>query len=401
MGLLVFGAAELASQFGLRQLFGGLDLRTYAAQRLAADTQAENGALARAAAIRGDDALHPYLGYLKPEAFGELFAALAEPKPDGEIWGLVVGGSVADRLDRDGELQQALQALIAAVGGKRRLRLFNGANGGNKQPQQLLLVSYLLALDAPVDLVINLDGFNEVVLPYADNARLGVEPSYPRAWANRLAIRSGEVDLLVVAEISRLRERQRRAAGWVAESPFGVLASVRLVAALLYSDAEGRVMALQDRLRPRGNSLSLEQRGSVRTDWEPGEVQTESARLWARSSLLLADLLERHGIAYYHFLQPNQYLEGSKPLSAEERAHCYRPEGRYGSAARAGYPLLLETAREHGLTRIRYFDATALFAAESATVYVDACCHLNPYGNRMLAAFVARNIREHSRRLAP
>ena len=263
------------------------------------------------------------------------------------------------------------------------------------------MVSYLLALDAPIDLVINLDGFNEVVLPYADNARLGVDPFYPRAWSKRLAMRSGELDPLVVGEIAGLRERQRSMLGLVAASPLGVLATVRLAAALSYSDAETRILALQERLSPPAGELSLEQRGGANRDWEPEQVLAESARLWARASLLLADLLAQREIEYFHFLQPNQYLEGSKPLSAEERAHFYRPEGRYGRYARAGYPGLLQAAADQGLARIQYFDATALFAAEPETLYEDACCHLNRRGNRMLAEFIARRVREHSRRLAP
>jgi hypothetical protein len=33
----------------------------------------------------------------------------------------------------------------------------------------------------------------------------------------------------------------------------------------------------------------------------------------------MARLAEANGARYLHFLQPNQYLEGSKPISDEER----------------------------------------------------------------------------------
>jgi hypothetical protein len=130
-------------------------------------------------------------------------------------------------------------------------------------------------------------------------------------------------------------------------------------------------------------------------------VLIESARLWARASLLLADFLRQRGIEYFHFLQPNQYLEGSKPLSAEERAHFYRPEGRYGRYARAGYPRLLQAAAEQGLERIHYFDATGLFSEATETVCEDPCCHLNRHGNRMLAEFIVRRVHQRSQLLAP
>ena len=44
-----------------------------------------------------------------------------------------------------------------------------------------------------------------------------------------------------------------------------------------------------------------------------------AARVWYRDSLLLAGLAELGRADYYHFLQPNQYAPGSKPLSPEER----------------------------------------------------------------------------------
>ena len=40
--------------------------------------------------------------------------------------------------------------------------LLNTAVGGYKQPQPLMVVSYLLALGAHFDAVINIDGFNDV-----------------------------------------------------------------------------------------------------------------------------------------------------------------------------------------------------------------------------------------------
>jgi hypothetical protein len=399
LGLLVLGVLELAASAALRLLFAGLDVQAFAAQRLEAATAADRHE--RRAGVLGDDALHPYVGYLKREAFQDLFAAVTGPKSDGELWVLVVGGLVADVLNRWGQLEAAFERELEAAGSDRTLRLFNGANGGYKQPQQLLLVGYLLALGAPIDLVINLDGFNEVVLPYADNARLGVNPFYPRAWSKRLAMRSGELDPVVVGKIAALRERQRRILGWVADNSLGALATVRLAAALIYSDAEGRIVALQERLSVPAGELSLEQRGGESREFVPDQVLIESARLWARASLLLADVLQPRGIEYFHFLQPNQYLEGSKPLSAEERVHFYRPEGRYGRYARAGYPRLLQAAADQGLESIHYFDATALFLEATETLYEDPCCHLNQRGNRILAEFIARRVLERSQLFAP
>ena len=43
------------------------------------------------------------------------------------------------------------------------------------------------------------------------------------------------------------------------------------------------------------------------------------AFLWKQSSLQMKHLCDAGGIRYAHFLQPNQYIEGSKPMTAAER----------------------------------------------------------------------------------
>src|SRR5262249_36522140 len=45
----------------------------------------------------------------------------------------------------------------------------------------------------------------------------------------------------------------------------------------------------------------------------------ELVATWKRCSLQLHRLCQANGITYYHFLQPNQYVAGSKPMGSEER----------------------------------------------------------------------------------
>ena len=53
---------------------------------------------------------------------------------------------------------------------------------GYKKTQQLLALAYFLSLGAEYDLIINLDGYNDIVLPITDNYSFGVNPFFPRAW---------------------------------------------------------------------------------------------------------------------------------------------------------------------------------------------------------------------------
>jgi hypothetical protein len=56
------------------------------------------------------------------------------------------------------------------------------ALGGYKQPQQLMLLSHLLALGERFDAVVELDGFNEIVLPIVENVPKDVAADFPRSW---------------------------------------------------------------------------------------------------------------------------------------------------------------------------------------------------------------------------
>lgn len=60
-------------------------------------------------------------------------------------------------------LKSVLDRHSATLG--KNFIVINFATDGYKQPQQLMILNYLLALGAEFDVVINLDGFNEVSLP--------------------------------------------------------------------------------------------------------------------------------------------------------------------------------------------------------------------------------------------
>ena len=58
------------------------------------------------------------------------------------------------------------------------------AGDGYKQPQQLMTLIYMLSLGAEFDVLINLDGQNEAVLPKIDNIPFGLNSAFPGDWAS-------------------------------------------------------------------------------------------------------------------------------------------------------------------------------------------------------------------------
>src|SRR2546425_3188893 len=92
----------------------------------------------------------------------------------------VVGGSVAMGYAQREIANGVLAAALRKVPGfeNRQLVLMNLANASYKQPQQLLIINYLRALGQDFDVVINIDGFNEVADALL-NAHAGIDVSMP------------------------------------------------------------------------------------------------------------------------------------------------------------------------------------------------------------------------------
>ena len=76
----------------------------------------------------------------------------------------VFGGSVAAslvlRMQEDPAFTKALNAIPRFAG--KPIRVLSFALGGHKQPQQLMILTYYLSLGQPFDLIINVDGINEL-----------------------------------------------------------------------------------------------------------------------------------------------------------------------------------------------------------------------------------------------
>ncbi|MEO0650513.1 MAG: hypothetical protein AAFZ65_07545 [Planctomycetota bacterium] len=333
-----------------------------------------------------DRVLHPYLGYCPREIADRLSRARRRTReaPDGTCSVLVVGGSVAAKFFKFG---LPVLSELEPLAGYDVLRI-SGADGGYKQPQQVMLLAYYLSVGAVPDLVINLDGFNEVALA-AVNLTHGVHPVQPSVphWMPiaRSALGSAEV-VEAFAQVAGLRSELAEGLDRARASPF--LSSV-LVADPVLRRLEGLLG------RYRQSSLRLAAQMSRDSDVEhflgpptegPEDLQP-AIENWLNGSRSLAGLCSAHGIAYVHVLQPTLHVAGAKPMSDQERRQCtIGPRYRFG--VEVGYPLLREagaTLREEG---IAFLDATDVFADVEETLYYDNC-HFGAEGNRILAEAIA------------
>jgi hypothetical protein len=116
------------------------------------------------------------------------------------------------------------------------------------------------------------------------------------------------------------------------------------------------------------------------------------ADIWARSSLQLHHLCRSKGIEYYHFLQPNQYVEGSKPMSDEETKIAISSNSKYGMAAKEGYPFLIDRGKWLRDNGVSFTDLTMIFLHTPKELYIDDCCHLNMVGYSRIVKEIVRTL---------
>ena len=336
---------------------------------------------------------HPTYGYIRGLPFHHLSEERLPRREDTVVIALL-GGSVAWYVKP--YLERALGRWFAENNRPRRTLFLDWSRGGVSQPQQTMLVAGASLRGGAVDLIINLDGVNEIVKDA--HPRGAFLPFFPRQWKGLVGLTAEE--LLLIGQIGILRREQAWRAAAGETSLLRRSALFGLVNRWRQESNAAQIIQLNHELATAKSAYRLEKHGPRRWWQAEGELQSVAARLWYRSSLMLNRLAEGAGAEYYHFLQPNQYAPPAKPLSPWERANAYEPDGRIGTSMAKGYPLLTGFNQDLQNQGVNYFDLTGIFVDHPETLYRDSCCHLNDRGNELLAAEMVRRMAPALRRLA-
>ena len=377
--------------------------RAAVAQQGSAPTADETPVPDNALRARGVVA-HPFFGFVRdPDAALDLWPVGPEGlyTPPSERRGaaddtlriVVLGGSVANRMVF--AAGGALAAEVARRTGRdpATVSVASWAMEGYKQPQQLTIAAVQLARGVPVDVIVNLDGFNDVCLPFS-NVASKVDPTYPNNW-HRLVEGLPDLEVQQIAgEITWLRARRRHRA----EMCPGIL-GVSAVCQIVWRGLDGEIAARmatrqRDLERPREGERPFEAFGAGNGPRDHLATLDQAISLWQRSSVLLDGLATHHGVRYFHFLQPNQYLEDSKPMGRTERRRAYDIDSGFRPIVEKGYPLMRSAGEALVERGVAFHDLTMAFANHREPLYVDTCCHLNPQGSLMLAGAIAAVIAE-------
>jgi len=338
-----------------------------------------------------DDYLLKYKAVVNP--FGMTGPSPLQKRSPNKLIVGIAGGSVAHGLVMEAQeyLQRKLPELPQYRG--REVVVVALSMGGFKQPQPLLALTYFLCEGGEFDLLINLDGFNEII--GADqHVEAGVYPTFPAVWPG---ISGATPDREMMRRIGRLVDAQERRK--TSASEFGAaLLSRSVTAQLLWKLLDKRTeheidaarQVIQDFKRP---NLTFREIGPGAAGWKGQHRFGLIAESWRRCSVNFDRLCRAHDIRYFHFLQPNQYLD-LKPMDAAERAQAYDEKHPWRQLVVNGFPALQREAPELHQAGVRFRDLTPLFKDVREALYIDNCCHMGKRGNELMAQAIVDTIAE-------
>ena len=308
----------------------------------------------------------------------------------------IFGGSVAQAFCDRGtrRLIAALQrdADLAA----REIVPLCFSHEGYKQPQQLIVLAYFLSLGQQYDLVINIDGFNEVALGTRNHER-GRDISMPSPihvdpllnLIDEATLTPARVQAL--ARISAYKERLNRLGERMRRSR---MATVHFALDRYYVFTMNRYqaeVAAFDALPSNPPASSVLLLTPPVTKRDQTVVYEDIAAGWTSASLLMGNMLASRGVRYLHVLQPNQYFT-RHVFSDEEARVALNGSQPFKLAVERGYPVLIK-ARAALEGKEEFLDGTTAFDSEPAAVYEDDCCHYTDRGYEILAELIASRVR--------
>ncbi|MBI5433934.1 MAG: hypothetical protein HZA52_13970 [Planctomycetes bacterium] len=402
--------------------------------------EAEGNERATGGLVDAHQALHPYLGFDDLRMHERLRAAIeASRSPDGfDV--LVEGGSVA--ADFVGAGSERLIELLRAApgfpgGASGPVRVWCEARAEFKQPQQANALACALAAGLEPELVITIDGFDDVAIALS-NVAAGTHPLYPSAARWNVLAGNPTGDVRTLDRSIELRRRRARVAAFAERAlarhvelsalagslALGKLRELRAEADAARAELDAAFKAFREGAAERGPQFTGSTDDALRCAIEA----------WSEGAISMWSLCRARGIPYLHVLQPTLHDEGAKPPSEDELAlgasAALGPDeardaggardarGALGAedprgagdvrgprvalgaedalrvdAARRGYPALRAKATELAGRGLPFCDASRVFADVRETLYRDAS-RFDDAGHRLLAETIARRALE-------
>lgn len=340
--------------------------------------------------------VHPYFGYTyDPSRMSEVNKdGFIDPADFSQIFGggkqtfniAVLGGSVAQSfaLQELVNIQNMRPNILSHLKSKlprffsgKKLKLMNLAIDGHKQPQQYFVASFYLE---KIDMAIVIDGFNEI----------GFEPSieFPIQFPgiSEVFFNQDRNRLQNILHITQQVDEQIEITNFFKKS---FLSKSYLMGALWQS-----YMTITN-----GWIFSWSKGGLDKTKFYYKKKLTfeqrleEQAIIWKKYSEMLNEIFRNKNIPFFHFIQPNQHIPGSKTLTEEEKKLFF--DNSLVAPVKMGYEFL--SAEQGKMKKNGYstYSLVNIFQKTRETIYVDSCCHLNIMGNEIMRNEIVEIVSKH------
>ncbi len=350
--------------------------------------------------------IHPYLGFVKNcPVIGSNRFGFFGPEPtignnDNKLTVAFFGGSVSQSLYNSEYAQKKLTDTLKSIDRfkNKDVEIVSFALGGYKQPQQLFTLIYFMIIGIQLDIIINLDGFNEVALPYTENLPTNVSSFYPRNWALRTNKLFDRELIYLQAKIEQLKETREKHVNAVNKHLICKSNIVKLIRQIFINRCTNQLINHNIELMKliSDTEINLQTTGPEKPFKDDYSAFKRFAEIWKISSLHMSRICKANGILYFHFLQPNQYHNNSKKLTIEELETAYADKDYpYRTAVENTYHLLINEGEFLRNGGVNFTDLTMIFKDEKQSIYIDTCCHVNDLGNMIFADRISDVLRKH------
>jgi hypothetical protein len=306
----------------------------------------------------------------------------------------VFGGSVAANLVVPPQAGLSLERALRQKMPDKNVIVYSMAQGSGKQPQQLIALAMLLAMGQHIDVVVNLDGYNDVAIGYS-NHYYRIHPIFPSAaimWGigNTLEAehRSGD-SYRTAADLIESRLAISRGTDIAPASRSGLTYLYRKAVISFYlrqkASAEARyVGAINSRQNVDRTTYLM---GLDLPVDEKADATKMAFDIWLKSDEAMAALSKSVNAKYVHVIQPNQYHTKRKFSPEEAKIALGAPNDPMRVGGERGYAMLEKNAdvmAKHGIV-----SGISILDEAPGIMYFDNCCHYSTAGETILANFVA------------
>lgn len=314
----------------------------------------------------------------------------------------IFGGSVANNMAVDEYETKLLSRKLKSYSefANKEIVVLNFANGGYKQPQQLLILNYFLALGQEFDMVINIDGFNEVALSNLNNkSQLDIGMPSVQHVQPLSDLANDSLSPEVMASIVKINENKKQLKTTIDRLPNCQLALCDTVTSiqvkLLLKDYQQAIIKYDKQVKK--SKADTQNRGTVYIPKADTILDSASAfpkmvSMWQESSLMMNQVSLTKNIKYFHFVQPNQYYPTKRVFTEKEKEFTIVKDSPYIEGVTKGYPLLLSKVDDLQKAGVNIFSAVNILDNTKETVYKDSCCHYNLVGQELFANYISSSI---------